>query len=141
MGLQRPEEDHPLGPVAPQDRRRRLRGSERRSRRPGHRLRRILRLERRRSSRRSQQDHCRLLLQRPGAMRPPRRLVIPHWLGISFFLCSSSQFAFMVDYQLLCFSWICRGAHLFHVIWVLGSLRIVVLKVFKIEETKAKTQN
>ena len=62
MGLQRTEKDNSAGAVAPEDRRRCLRGSQRRSRRPGHRRGRIVRLERLRSSRRSQQDHHWVLL-------------------------------------------------------------------------------
>lgn len=78
MGLPRSEEDHPAGAVAPQGRRRRLRGAERSLGRPGHHLRRRLRLGRLRPPRRSQQDHRRILLQRSGAMRHSRRLVFAH---------------------------------------------------------------
>lgn len=52
MGLQGPEEGHTVGAMGPQDRRRRLRGAQRRLGRPSGGLGRRLRVERRRYARR-----------------------------------------------------------------------------------------
>lgn len=78
MGLPRSENDNSTRSVAPEDRRRRLRGAKRGLGGTGQGLRRSLRLARLGPPRRSQQDHRRLLLQCSGTVCPPRRLVFPH---------------------------------------------------------------
>lgn len=97
MGLQRAEEDNPVGAVAPQSGRRCLRGTQRGPRRPSHRLGRSLRLAGFRPPRRSQQDQHRILLQCSGALCPSRCLVLSHRL---VFL--------LVLLQLLYFVWLPR---------------------------------